>query len=455
MLPEEPEVYAEWTTAFVNDLPDSSFLYIAPGGEKDDDGRTKPRGLRYFPYRDASGKVDLPHLRNAIARIPQSTAPGLDKEKMASLQAKARKMLDAERPEEAAAEFAAPVALGETDDRWVELARSGSHFGRASERKVDLGPDDIESMARGYKVIQSERWFSTGAPVGYNHASINGAVDPESTKAAGRIVDVQVRANDDGTVSLYGLIRWTDEARGRIRAGEFDGFSIEAVPSDHARSKKTGEPLGEWALIGGTLTNEPFVAGMQAVAASETPTTVRKSMSLIKLLSAPLSLDERATEAQVVSSVQALSEKAARADVLAEALDSVTTDRDELRVKFSDLEAKETDRMLDRACEDGRISASQRDRYLRHVRALGEEDAHDRYPMNLVPTSPVGDAGNESARATSAPAITGIDNEIRALADTIVSDDGLSSAAAYARAMQTVLSDPTKLAAYEAASFNS
>jgi hypothetical protein len=63
---------ATWTVALMNDLPDASFLYIAPGGEKDEGGKTTPRGLRYFPVKDADGKVDLPHLRNALARIPQA-----------------------------------------------------------------------------------------------------------------------------------------------------------------------------------------------------------------------------------------------------------------------------------------------------------------------------------------------------------------------------------------------
>ena len=65
--------FAVWTVAFMNDLPDSAFLHIEPGGEKDEDGRTVPRSLRHFPYKDASGKVDLPHLRNALARISQSS----------------------------------------------------------------------------------------------------------------------------------------------------------------------------------------------------------------------------------------------------------------------------------------------------------------------------------------------------------------------------------------------
>lgn len=66
---------AEWTTKYVNDLPDSAFLYIAPGGDKDQENKTVPRSLRYFPYKDATGKVDLPHLRNALARIPQANVP--------------------------------------------------------------------------------------------------------------------------------------------------------------------------------------------------------------------------------------------------------------------------------------------------------------------------------------------------------------------------------------------
>jgi HK97 family phage prohead protease len=63
-----------WSTAYVNDLPDSSFLYIAPGGTKDSEGKTTPRSLRYFPVKDANGKPDAAHIRNALARIPQASS---------------------------------------------------------------------------------------------------------------------------------------------------------------------------------------------------------------------------------------------------------------------------------------------------------------------------------------------------------------------------------------------
>jgi HK97 family phage prohead protease len=66
---------ATWTDAQMNDLPDSSFLYIEPGGKKDSEGKTTPRSLRHFPVKDAQGNPDPAHVRNALARIPQSNVP--------------------------------------------------------------------------------------------------------------------------------------------------------------------------------------------------------------------------------------------------------------------------------------------------------------------------------------------------------------------------------------------
>lgn len=57
---------AELDSAAMNDLPDSSFAFIEPGGTKDKDGKTSPRSLRHFPVHDAA------HTRNALARADQS-----------------------------------------------------------------------------------------------------------------------------------------------------------------------------------------------------------------------------------------------------------------------------------------------------------------------------------------------------------------------------------------------
>jgi HK97 family phage prohead protease len=61
-----PEYRAQMTAQSINDLPDSAFAYIEPGGSKDSSGKTVPRSLRHFPVHDAA------HVRNALARAPQS-----------------------------------------------------------------------------------------------------------------------------------------------------------------------------------------------------------------------------------------------------------------------------------------------------------------------------------------------------------------------------------------------
>lgn len=45
-----------------NDLPDSAFAYIEPGGKKDSEGKTTPRSKRHYPVHDK------PHADNAFAR---------------------------------------------------------------------------------------------------------------------------------------------------------------------------------------------------------------------------------------------------------------------------------------------------------------------------------------------------------------------------------------------------
>ena len=63
----------EMTRKKINDLPDSDFAYISPGGEKDSSGKTTPRSLRHLPIHDAA------HVRNALARLSQTDIPAAAK----------------------------------------------------------------------------------------------------------------------------------------------------------------------------------------------------------------------------------------------------------------------------------------------------------------------------------------------------------------------------------------
>ena len=79
------ESAATWTTKFINGLPDSSFAVVEPCAKDN-------KNARHLPFKDGSGKVDVPHLRNALARANQITAacPNGDS---AALRAKAQRKL--------------------------------------------------------------------------------------------------------------------------------------------------------------------------------------------------------------------------------------------------------------------------------------------------------------------------------------------------------------------------
>lgn len=69
---EEDPFKAMWSSKMIGELPDSAFGYVEPGGETKD-GITTPLNLRHFPYKGTDGKPDAAHVRNALARIPQSS----------------------------------------------------------------------------------------------------------------------------------------------------------------------------------------------------------------------------------------------------------------------------------------------------------------------------------------------------------------------------------------------
>jgi phage head maturation protease len=64
---------AQMAAADINDLPDSDFAYIAPGGTKDGSGKTVPRDNRYLPIHDKA------HVQNALSRLPQTDIPAAAK----------------------------------------------------------------------------------------------------------------------------------------------------------------------------------------------------------------------------------------------------------------------------------------------------------------------------------------------------------------------------------------
>tara|TARA_Y100000310_G_scaffold138517_1_gene137501 strand:- start:940 stop:1974 length:1035 start_codon:yes stop_codon:yes gene_type:complete len=78
---------AKLSSKEINDLPDSDFAYISPGGSKDSEGKTTPRSLRHLPIPDAA------HVRNALARLNQTHIPAAAKKTaLAKIKRKAKEL---------------------------------------------------------------------------------------------------------------------------------------------------------------------------------------------------------------------------------------------------------------------------------------------------------------------------------------------------------------------------
>lgn len=89
----------EWTTEYINTLEDNCFAVVELTDKKDDEGRTLPKNARHLPHHKkgsgatgTGGTVDLPYLRNVLARANQ-IKPVTDKISAESLRSKVRKHL--------------------------------------------------------------------------------------------------------------------------------------------------------------------------------------------------------------------------------------------------------------------------------------------------------------------------------------------------------------------------
>ena len=125
----------------------------------------------------------------------------------------------------------------------------------------------------------------------------------------------------------------------------------------------------------------------------------------ITLLRGPLALSEDATEAQALVAIQALTEKAGKADVLADELRAMTEQRDSKTAEFAALTERADKLTVVQAIHDGRIGQAQGERYLRVLSALGEDEAHAIFPANAIATAPaIKPDGKPAEDADAAPA---------------------------------------------------
>ncbi len=216
----EPMQAAEWDTSYMDDLPDKSFAYIAPGGEKDKDGNTVPRSLRHLPYRKADGAVDLPHLRNALARLDQTSLP-------TEAKAQARATLDE-----------AAKAAGVSEARQAQKTKEENQLDEKRIREL-LGIDDkADIMAALTALVTDAKAAKT-------------AKDQADAARIAKEVDADVKDALDKHLILPKQEAWAKSMRAKDPEG-FKAFVATAQPVGPEMGNKGKETAAEAATLTAT-----------------------------------------------------------------------------------------------------------------------------------------------------------------------------------------------------------
>lgn len=239
---------AQWTTAYVDSLPDSSFAYVNGN-------------VRKLPYKDKNGKVDLPHVRNALARLNQTQGiPDDEKAKIRTKLQNALKNTQAADDVSLRTTFAiqADATTNELPTRMM-LLRAGNFYTQ-KYGEVPLAASDLEEMAENFhNGVGMAGSGETGIPVDYSHES--------HKNAAAWIKDMAVENGDE----LWATdIEWSTSGKQAILGKEYKCLSSDFYPA----------AFGEWVdaesgiaaknvIVGAALTNRPMFTGNQPVIASD------------------------------------------------------------------------------------------------------------------------------------------------------------------------------------------
>lgn len=243
---------APWSSAQKSNLPKSSFAWV------DSDGKG------HLPYKDPNGKVDLPHVRNALARLNQ--VDGMTDAERSSVKAKLQSALKNTKASDDTIMRAFSAIQASNDSTLpteVELLREGT-FNTEKYGPIPLKASDLEEMDANFKAgIGMAHNGQTGIPIDYAHES--------GKNAAAWIKGTRVDRDDEGLAHLMGTdLEFSTSGRAAILGKEYKCLSSDFYP----------EAFGEWVdpesgvsaknvIVGAALTNRPMFTGNQPLLASE------------------------------------------------------------------------------------------------------------------------------------------------------------------------------------------
>jgi phage head maturation protease len=241
---------AQMTAASINDLPDSAFAYIEPGGEKDDQGKTVPRSKRHFPIHDAA------HVRNALARAPQSP---FGAKAMPKIKAAAKKFGigdDEERSEHLLVDRRAYLRSFPLEDARIRSGGDGRTV-EAYAAVFDVATEIHDKDGHYSEVIDRTAFnkaISDAAPNGsrtgwrvgvfYNHGrTLYGTPSERGSMPVGTPLEIKADTRGVFTVTRYHRTELADEALEGIREGSLPGYSFQGQFLRSTAIDHTGKSL--------------------------------------------------------------------------------------------------------------------------------------------------------------------------------------------------------------------
>lgn len=178
---------------------------------------------------------------------------------------------------------------------WIQVFKPGK-FSHPIYGEMNISKDMLGKLVQNF-----ETFADRDIMVDYNHGS-GMAADPESSKAAGWVRDLQLKK--DG---LHALIDWTAAAVDYIANGEFRYISPEWT--EQYQDKRNGDLVGPM-LLAIALTNRPFLEGMKPVELTEIPlkgkikTNGGELMKLSEKIKERFGLADNATEDDVIKAIE-------------------------------------------------------------------------------------------------------------------------------------------------------
>jgi phage I-like protein len=201
------------------------------------------------------------------------------------------------------AESSAPV--------WIQIAKQGAFRGHAAG-KFEMNAQTFTEIIANFNA-QSNKFI----PIDFEHASeqhpTHGSIPHSGAPAQGWITQLELRA--DG--NLYGLTTWGDLARGYIKKGQYKFLSPAIVFG--AKDRVTGKSIGA-RLSSAALTNNPFLDGMQPLAAKHTEKSSTVDPTAMSAIRTSLDLPEYLDQGAVLYTLSTIGEDTKRADKLRDAL---------------------------------------------------------------------------------------------------------------------------------------